>query len=298
MLFVGITLSRIGAPVIAPMTGAGIGLFLARGLGYALGVALVALVVAAVTRFRYPWIVLGVYAVLVFAVGVAKHDNAPATMTTTRGFAVPDSSQIATASPPSTTEPAATNWDRAAIAFETTHPDLKIGQNIKIMQSKINEIANPTLTNDAVLQEAYELAVRAPHWTTVANASDVSQANQGAGLPDGFVPDSQQALSSTKPWQQTYAPAAPAAGSQQTSTRTTASVDPQAAWDADARAFIAAHPDLQFNENLEIMNVYTRALTRDNPRGYDNATILAMAYSAAKADPRWSAHDMVISMHG
>lgn len=182
-----------------------------------IGVVIVVLLMVGLWRWRKAQIIAAAVLVAACLAGIVlqtAYRTAPAvaapTASAASGFNVPGASQTSTV-PPQPPGPPVADWNRAATAFEATHPDLKIGQNIEIMQSKINEIANPTLTNDAVLQEAYELAMRAPYWTTVAGPSDVSQVNQSTALPDGFVLDSQTAPSSTKPWEQRYAPAAPVA---------------------------------------------------------------------------------------
>lgn len=182
-----------------------------------IGVVIVVLLMAGLWRRRNAQIITAIALIVVCLSGIALQAAYRATptattiaATTTSGFAVPDGRKTATASPQPTVAPA-TDWNRAATAFEATHPDLKIGQNIEIMQSKINEITNPTLTNEVVLQEAYELAVRAPYWTTVASPLDMSQASPYAALPAGFVLDSQPPPPNTNPGEQSHAPAVPIA---------------------------------------------------------------------------------------
>lgn len=184
MLLIGMILARLHASAPITATPAGIAFAVATSVGYAVGVALIALIVAAFTRFKYPWAITSVYGFCVIATLVAIYNNQNTT--------------------------------------------------------------TPTISQES--QRPWDQQNAASSSTTTPNVVDVAAE--------------------------------------------------EARWDADARAFIAAHPDLQFNENLEIMGGYTRALTRNNPRGYDNATILAIAYNAAKSDPRWSKHDIVISMHG
>lgn len=62
----------------------------------------------------------------------------------------------------------------------------------------------------------------------------------------------------------------------------------RARWDADARAFIAAHPDLTFGDNLQVMDSYTRILANERSHNQSNKTILESAYAIAKHDPHWS----------
>lgn len=98
--------------------------------------------------------------------------------------------------------------------------------------------------------------------------------------PSVATPISQE---SPRPWDQQYA----------TSRSTVASgvMDPaaeKARWDADARAFTAAHPDLNFGDNLRVMDGYTKIVANRHDRNYSNASILNIAYAAARLDPHWS----------
>lgn len=58
-------------------------------------------------------------------------------------------------------------------------------------------------------------------------------------------------------------------------------------WDADAHAFIAAHPDLNFGSNLQVMDGYTKIMV-NSARNQSNVFILNSAYAAAQRDPHWS----------
>lgn len=62
----------------------------------------------------------------------------------------------------------------------------------------------------------------------------------------------------------------------------------RARWDADARAFIAAHPDLTFGDNLQVMDGYTRILANGPGHNKSNITILENPYAVAQRDPHWS----------
>lgn len=62
----------------------------------------------------------------------------------------------------------------------------------------------------------------------------------------------------------------------------------RADWDTDARAFMAAHPDLQLGDNVQIMDKYTRIMANIPGNHYSNTFILESAYAAAQFDTHWS----------
>lgn len=75
MLFAGMLLWLMHGSAAVPATPTGIALVLATSLGYAVGVALIPLILAIITRFRHPWVILGTYGLCVLGVLIVLHDR-------------------------------------------------------------------------------------------------------------------------------------------------------------------------------------------------------------------------------
>lgn len=144
------------------------GMTVAATLGYMVGVALIPTLVAAVTRFQRPWAVLVAFGVCFLAVSLTGVSSPGPTYNAQQTSNMPSSAIVAADRSHATqVDPVAekARWSRDANFFTAFHPDLRYGSNMSIMQSKINEIWNPTLDNRNVLNEAYDLARRNPQWT-------------------------------------------------------------------------------------------------------------------------------------
>lgn len=81
MLFVGMLVWSMQWGAKVPTTPSGVALHLMGGVGYALGMAIIPLILAIATRFRRPWIVLGTYGLCAIGVLIALHDSQRITIT-------------------------------------------------------------------------------------------------------------------------------------------------------------------------------------------------------------------------
>lgn len=65
---------------------------------------------------------------------------------------------------PNSGKPSESGWSSAAEAFEMDHPELKLGENYRIMQAELDHLP-PTLKDDVLLSRALEAARHDPKWT-------------------------------------------------------------------------------------------------------------------------------------
>jgi hypothetical protein len=87
---------------------------------------------------------------------------------------------VVVATSPAIVEPDAANrelehdrWDADARAFIRSHPDLSVGDNLRVMDAytRILAASNRNFLNAEILQAAYADATRDPHWSTIEAAA-------------------------------------------------------------------------------------------------------------------------------
>jgi hypothetical protein len=116
-------------------------------IGYAIGITLFPLIVCAFTRFRRPWLFVGLtgLAALCAYVGTTSHAS--------------DAS-------PTATRTARADWEPVSSRFVANHPALQNGEDRMIFREKYDR-DDSSLSTQELLEKAYQEAKSDPRWVDV-----------------------------------------------------------------------------------------------------------------------------------
>ncbi|NII10662.1 hypothetical protein [Oleiagrimonas sp. C23AA] len=154
--------------------------WIAAAAGTSIAIAIIPLIIAAVGKFRSPGVYLILLQVMFFVLlrGQGLSGN---THETQSGVVSKAYSSAAVSTPPKIpafgreidaepTLPAyqiakgRANWKRDEANFEYLHPDIEVGNNLKLVQQQINRLPVDSMTNTELLSSAYAKAQADPQW--------------------------------------------------------------------------------------------------------------------------------------
>lgn len=172
MLLVGAVVAQVGVVPRIAYRATPLGLVTAATalLGTIVAFAIVPLVVAAITRFHRPWVVLALYVLCAGLAVVAIHNNAvhrdAATAAQQSVASVPrvvgGDNPSGTMSQPSQIQVADREAEEAA--FIHAHPDILYGQNAEIMAQNMRALQGTRLNYTGMLRTAYGVAKLDGRW--------------------------------------------------------------------------------------------------------------------------------------
>jgi hypothetical protein len=142
-------------------------------VGLALGLAIFPLIVCAFTRFRDPWIFMGLTALCGVIVIAFPTDHAAGSVPVNQAVRQQNQpSPISTstvadasiASNPQVSSAMQNAWDQDVAHIVQLHPALRYGRNLQLLQEKLNGVAKPGISNGDMLDEAYAQTVNDARW--------------------------------------------------------------------------------------------------------------------------------------